>query len=129
MIEGVWEKAIEQDRVEKPIRARRKQSLIEQADGWNVQTSTWECDTKSEKSRGEENKPGRIFSQCCWTEAIHCENYNRGFSDDAITSTGENSAQATPQQRLEKMHKGQLSELGNERAHAYVHIHQLETLS
>jgi len=36
MIEGVWEKAREQDRVEKPIRARRKQSLIEQADGWNV---------------------------------------------------------------------------------------------
>lgn len=52
---------------------------------------------KSEKLSQAKNKPGPFFSQLGSTEAFHCQNYNRGFSDADITSAGGNSVQTTPQ--------------------------------
>lgn len=68
----------------------------ERADWRNVWACIWECDRRSEKSRGAKNKPGTFFSQYSSTEAFHCQNHNRGFSDAAITSAGGNSVQGDP---------------------------------
>lgn len=62
----------------------------ERAEGKNVWARTWECDSKSEKARGTENKLGTFFSQCHWREAFHCQSYSSRFSDGAITSAGGN---------------------------------------
>lgn len=83
---------------------------------------------KSEKLSQAKNKPGPFFSQLGSTEAFHCQNYNRGFSDADITSAGGNSVQTTPQ-NYQNIHKGQLSVLDKERAHAYIHIRQLSALA
>lgn len=108
--------------------ARWEESNAEEGRGWgeprrpegkNVWAQTWECDRKSEKEWGAENKLGTFLLQCHWREAFHCHNHNSRLSNGAITSAGGNFSIGDLFGVLKVTHKERLSRVGGG---SYAHI-------
>lgn len=94
-----WERASERDRVKKRQAEKKRQDpvWVRGQIGGMFGHAFVNMTEKSEKLSQAKNKPGPFFSQWGLTEAFHCQNYNRGFSDAGITSAGGNSVPTTPQ--------------------------------